>query len=304
VRSNEPDSAASCLATPVWLIRRRKNGFLREWELTVADKRIHGTTRRQVGKHFADAERQALLPLPLEPFPSFHEERRMVHRDGHVEVKRAYYAVPPEYLAREVWVRWDARLVRIFNDRMQQIAAHVRKEPGCFSTPPEYIAAEKVSGLEHGAASLLVRVAIRLGPKSAAWGEAMVQARGIEGTRLLLGLFSLSSRHSTWAVEQACAIALTYAAFHLRAIRALVKRQGPGVEKGSGVPVLPRLRDEVETPDRFPQISDAHGPSVPRRSVMLDLGDVVACRLHLDQAFHPHNLVDYLGSTTAQPRLH
>ena len=81
-----------------------QNSFLLEWELTVADTRIHGTTRRQVGKHFADVERGALLPLPLEPFPSFHEERRTVHRDGHVEVKRAYYAVPPEYLAREVWV--------------------------------------------------------------------------------------------------------------------------------------------------------------------------------------------------------
>jgi transposase len=215
----------------------QQNRFLLEWELTVADKRIHGTTRRQVGKHFADAERQALLPLPLEPFPSFHEGRRTVHRDGHVEVKRSYYAVPPEYQAREVWVRWDARLVRIFNDRMQSIATHVRKEPGCFSTPPEYIAAEKISGVERGAASLLRRVAIRLGPKSAAWAEAMIQARGIEGMRVLLGLLSLANRHSTWAVEQACETALSYAAFHLRSIRALVKRQGPQQE------MLPFLSD-------------------------------------------------------------
>lgn len=214
-----------------------QNSFLLEWELTVADKRIHGTTRRQVGKHFADVERQALLPLPLEPFPSFHEGRRIVHRDGHVEVKRAYYAVPPEYRAREVWVRWDARLVRIFNDRMEQIATHIRKEPGCFSTPPEYIAAEKISGVERGAAALLGRVAIRLGPKSAAWAEAMIQARGIEGTRVLLGLLSLANRHSTWAVERACEIAITYAAFHLRSIRALIKRQGPKQE------VLPFLSD-------------------------------------------------------------
>ena len=158
-----------------------QNSFLLEWELTVADTRIHGTTRRQVGKHFADAERAALLPFPLEPFPSFHEERRTVHRDGHVEVERAYYAVPPEYLAREVWVRWDARLVRIFNERMEQIAMHVRREPGGFSTPPQYIAAEKISGVERGAAWLLGRVAIRLGPQSTAWAEAMIQARGIEG---------------------------------------------------------------------------------------------------------------------------
>jgi transposase len=219
-----------------------QNRFLLEWELTVADKRIHGTTRRQVGKHFADAERQALLPLPLERFPSFHEGRRTVHPDGHVEVKRAYYAVPPEYRSREVWVRWDARLVRIFNHGMQQIATHVRKEPGCFSTPPEFIAAEKVSGVERGAAALLVRVAIRLGPKSAAWAQAMIQARGIEGTRVLLGLLSLAGRHSTWAVEQACEIALDYAAFHLRSIRALVKRQGPKQEVMPFMSVHPVIR--------------------------------------------------------------
>jgi transposase len=228
---------SNALKGRVFASLEEQNRFLLEWELTVADKRIHGTTRRQVGKHFADAERQALLPLPLEPFPSFHEGRRTVHRDGHVEVKRAYYAVPPEYHARDVWVRWDARLVRIFNDRMQPIATHVRKEPGCFSTPPEYIAAEKISGVERGAASLLRRVALRLGPKSAAWGEAMIQARGIEGTRVLLGLLSLANRHSTWAVEQACETALSYTAFHLRSIRALVKRQGPQQE------VLPFLSD-------------------------------------------------------------
>jgi transposase len=214
-----------------------QNSFLSEWELTVADTRIHGTTRRQVGKHFVGVERQALAPLPLEPFPSFHEERRTVHRDGHIEVKRSYYAVPPEYLGREVWVRWDGRLVRIFNERMQQIALHVQQERGRFSSPPEYIAAEKISGVERGAAALLNRVATRLGPKSAAWAEAMVQARGIEGTRVLLGLLNLASRHSISAIEQACEIARSYAAFHLRTIRALVERRGPKQE------VLPFVSD-------------------------------------------------------------
>ena len=49
---------------------------------------------------------------------------------GHVEVEKAYYSVPPEYLARPVWVRWDARLVRIFDERMKSIAVHVKHEPG------------------------------------------------------------------------------------------------------------------------------------------------------------------------------
>ena len=219
-----------------------QNSFLREWELTVADTRIHGTTRRQVGKHFADVERQALLPLPAQPFPSFHEERRMVHRDGHIEVKRAYYAVPPEYLGRVVWVRWDTRLVRIYNEQMEQIALHTKREPGRFSTPPEYIAAEKISAVEHGAAWLLKKVAVRLGPKSAAWAEAMVKARGIEGTRVLVGLLSLAGRHPTYAIEQACETALGYTAFYLRAIRALVKRQAPQQEVLPFLSVHPVIR--------------------------------------------------------------
>ncbi|HEY2857135.1 MAG TPA: IS21 family transposase [Terracidiphilus sp.] len=219
-----------------------QNSFLLEWELTVADTRIHGTTRRQVGKHFTDAERGALLRLPLEPFPSFHEERRTVHRDGHIEVKRSYYAVPPEYLGRVVWARWDGRMVRIFNERMQQIATHTRREPGGFSTPPEFIAAEKISAVERGAAWLLGKVATRLGPRSAAWAEAMVKARGIEGTRVLVGLLSLSGRHSTSAIEQACETALGYAAFRLRTIRALVKRQAPKQEVMPFLSVHPVIR--------------------------------------------------------------
>jgi len=207
-----------------------ENAFLLDWELTVADTRIHGTTRRQVGKHFAEAERAALVPLPLVPFPSFEESRRTVHSDGHVEVARAYYAVPPEYLRREVWVRWDAHLVRIFNERMDQIALHARKEPGRFSTPPEHIAAKKISMVERGAEWLLGRVRSRLGRHSTAWAEAMIEARGIEGVRVLQGLLNLAGRHPTTAIEDACEIAVGYGAYHLRTIRALIARQGPKQE--------------------------------------------------------------------------
>jgi transposase len=214
-----------------------QNDFLRGWELTVADTRIHGTTRLQVGKHFADAERSSLLPLPLEPFPSFREGRRSVHRDGHVEVERAYYAVPPEYRARDVWVRWDGRMVRVFNERMQQIAVHTRQEPGRFSTPSQYIAAEKITGVERGAAWLLSRIANRLGPHSAAWAQAMIKVRGIEGVRVLQGLLNLASRHRASAIEQACELAFGYGAFRLKTIRSLIERQAPQQE------FLPLLSD-------------------------------------------------------------
>jgi transposase len=205
---------------------QEQNRFLRDWELTVADTRVHGTTRRHVGNHFADVERAALLPLPPAAFPSFREARRTVHRDGHVEVEHAYYSVPPEYLARRVWVRWDARLVRIFNDRMDPVAVHVRLEPGRFSTRPVHIASEKISGLERGAAWHLARVR-RIGPQSARWAEDLLAARGVEAVRVLIGLASLAGKHPAAAIERACQIASSYGAYHLRSVRALIDRDAP-----------------------------------------------------------------------------
>jgi transposase len=206
-----------------------QNRHLELWERSVADTRIHGTTKQQVGKVFAEVERPALAPLPGDRFPSFQEARRIVSRDGHIEVAKAYYSVPPEYLGRNVWARWDTRLVRIFNSRMEQIAVHVRQEPGRFSTLGEHLVAEKISGIERGAVWLLSK-ARSIGPQAHQWAESMLQVRGIEGLRVLQGLLALANRHTSSEVDQACGTALSYGAFRLRTLRQLLKRRGPTQE--------------------------------------------------------------------------
>jgi transposase len=207
-----------------------QNRHLLEWETSVADTRIHGTTRKQVGRLFEEVERPALLPLPLERFPFFHEAERIVSRDGHVEVDKAFYSVPPEFLGRKVWARWDCGVVRIFDHRCRQIAFHSKDEPGRFRTAPEHIASEKISGVERGAAWWLRRVSL-IGPHAQCWAEAMVRGRGIQGIRVLMGLNSLWHRHSTSAVEEACRIAHTHGAYRLRALHATLssprRRMGP-----------------------------------------------------------------------------
>jgi transposase len=203
----------------------QENVFLQSWEQTVADTRVHGTTRRQVGPHFADVERAALQPLALERFACFQEARRKVHRDGHVEVDRAYYSAPPEYLARHVWVRWDGRLVRLFNDRFESIAVHAKQPPGRFSTQGQHIASQKINSVERGAAWLLGQVR-PLGPHSVRWAEALLQVRGVEGVRVLQGLLSLARRHPHEAIEHACDVAHSHGCYRLRTLRALLARSG------------------------------------------------------------------------------
>ena len=44
---------------------QEQNKYLLNWETCVADTRIHGTTRKQVGKLFREEEKMSLLPLPV-----------------------------------------------------------------------------------------------------------------------------------------------------------------------------------------------------------------------------------------------
>jgi transposase len=98
-----------------------QNSHLDHWEKTVADTRIHGTTKKHVGQAFENTEKAALGPLPNERFPFYEEGKRKVSRDGHIAVGKAFYSAPPEYLGCEIWVRWNSQTVRLLNHRMDSI---------------------------------------------------------------------------------------------------------------------------------------------------------------------------------------
>lgn len=197
------------------------NQFLRDWERTVADLRIHGTTRQQVAASFAQ-EKASLRALPPDLFPCFQEAKRTVHRDGYVEVAKAYYAVPVEYLRQEVWVRWDGREVRVFNLRFDQIAFHRRREPGQFTHP---------LGLAGGQGPLQRQIDYwqgrcqQLGEPCAQWARGLVERNGPLAVRSLIGLIALLDRHSFKALNEACACALSRGAWRLRDVRALLEQR-------------------------------------------------------------------------------
>jgi transposase len=192
-----------------------QNIFLGEWEKNVADTRIHGTIRQQVGALFRTAEQPVLLALPASLFPSFKEGKRRVHLDGYVEFDKAYYSAPPEYVGREVWVRGESRLVRLFNLRMEPIGVHARAMVGRFATKDEHIHSHKRHVIERGASHLLARCR-QIGPGTGAWAQAMYQHRGVEGLRVLQGLIHLAKKHPVADLERATTALLARAAWRLR----------------------------------------------------------------------------------------
>ena len=200
-----------------------QNQYLDQWEARVADTRIHGTVRQQVEALFEEQERPALQPLPAGIFPSFHEAKRSVHRDGYVEYKKAYYSVPPEHVGREVWVRGDSKLLHIYTLLMRQIAVHTLVDVGRFATDQAHVHPHKRNAIERGASYLLERCKL-IGPHSGAWAEAMYGNRGPTGLRTLQGLLHLARRHPVGQLEQASEKAARHACWRLRDLRRLIEQ--------------------------------------------------------------------------------
>lgn len=198
-----------------------ENVHLRWWEEHVADQRLHGTTRQHVGRSFTQRERPALSALPPMPFPCFQEGQRAVHRDSYVEVGRAYYAVPEEYIGRQVWVRYDGRLVRVFNLRMDPLATHARLEPGRFST---VLPGQR--RVERSAAYWCER-AEALGAGCGAWAQRIHAERGPQSIRVLMGLVHLARSVGSQRLDLVCAAAVEHGAWRLRDLRRLLDQEPP-----------------------------------------------------------------------------
>lgn len=119
------------------------NHQCRQWLDTVANVRVHGTTRRRVDEAFAE-EQPCLITLPTVSFPATRAETRVVQNDGYIPVDGSYYPVP-ESLVNDgpVSVRIDPRHVYILDRHDHVVASHPVPEkptriPAPDTTPPAH----------------------------------------------------------------------------------------------------------------------------------------------------------------------
>ena len=70
-----------------------------------------------------------------------------------------------------------------------------------------------------------LKKASHIGPETADWATAMVEARGIQALRPLMGLVQLAAKHRPAVIERACETAHSYGAYQLRTVRQLIQRE-------------------------------------------------------------------------------
>jgi transposase len=179
---------------------------LEKWCTTTAGQRIHGTTQARPAQVFAEHEAGRLLAAPP-PYdvPIFKTVK--VHRDYHVEIARALYSIPKDYIGQYLDVRADSALVKLFHHG-QLVKVHPRQRPGGRSTDPDDLPAEKV-GYAMRDLDRLVAAARRHGQDVGIYAERLIDDP-LPWTKMrqVYRLLSLARRYGDIAVNTACGKAL------------------------------------------------------------------------------------------------
>ncbi len=194
--------------------------YLDQWEERWADTRIHGTTKRQVAAMFAE-EQPLLKALPLEPFHYYQYGERIVHLDGHVEVDRSYYSVPPGRIGTAVHVQWDDQQVRLLDRHTGALLReHRRRGPGRYHTKHEDRPRRTPVSTEE-----LLRRADRIGEPVGVLCRQLHARDGEIAVRRILGVLALGRTHGADALKDACTAACELGLPTYRFVRRYLERR-------------------------------------------------------------------------------
>lgn len=182
----------------------------REWCLTTAGQRIHGTTKQQPLACFEQTERMALRPLPDQPYEVATWKRAKLHRDCYVVFENAYYSAPFRFVGQTVLVRGSSRAVKILTTDYELIAIHTRaQQPGERVTLVDHLPPYKVEGLLWNAETALTRAA-DIGPATQHTVEHLLTDQVVDPLPKARRLLGLAQDYGADRLEAACARALAH----------------------------------------------------------------------------------------------
>lgn len=198
----------------------------RQWLDTVANVRVHGTTRRQVDEAFAE-ERPCLIALPSVSFPAARQETRTVQKDGYIPVDGSYYPVP-ESLVDDgtVSVRIDPGHVKILDAAGAVVASHPVPEQ-----PTRIPAPASPPGPHRAALSRPLQEAAFLArfPHAAAFLDGLRLRMSTLTPIHLRAIDRLVDLYGDQAVHTALERASAYRNFNARALERILQRAHPTV---------------------------------------------------------------------------
>ena len=186
------------------------NHDVRQWCLTTAGQRIHGTTREQPLVRFQQTEQAQLKPLPPAPYDLAIWKVVTLYRDCHLTFDHAYYSAPFRLIGQQLRVCGGSRTVRIYTRDYELVATHPRaQQPGERHTHPDHLPPEKLAGLLLGRPAALAAAA-DIGPATQQVVQRLLDDPVVDRLPTVRRLLRLRERWGDAALEAACTRALHF----------------------------------------------------------------------------------------------
>ena len=199
------------------------NKQAKEWILSTAGNRIHGTTKQKPLNSFNEIEKTLLKPLPeLTPEPCFWVKVKC-YRDCHVRFEHCRYSVPYRFVKKILWLKASETTVKIYDD-YQLIALHCRSYiPGTTISLIEHYPPEAISYLSHDSKWCLDQANI-VGPNCAKIVESLLNDRISDYLRAAQVMIKLKKSFGKSRLELASKRALEIGAGNYKTVKELLSK--------------------------------------------------------------------------------
>jgi transposase len=199
------------------------------WCRDIAGMRIHGTTRKRPLLVFHEEEKSSLLPLSEERFDVPRWGSVKVHPDHHIRFGNSLYSVPTPYIGKEVSVRKDSRLLRLYY-KGSLIKTHPAIPQGRRSTDFNDYPKEKTPYAMRSC-TYYVDKAGEIGPSARHLAELLLSGT-FPWTKLRQAqkLVRLPDRYGKERVEKACERSLAFDLVDVRRVEEIIRQGLPGEE--------------------------------------------------------------------------
>ena len=199
------------------------NRQLTDWVLETAGNRIHGTTGQRPLDQFTQVDKPMLTALPDVPPESACWAKVKVHRDAHVQFRKALYSVPFQRVGQTLWLKATATTVRLYADH-ELVATHPRLfRVGQRSTVNDHMPPEALAHLLRDP-QWCRRQAERIGPACSALVDRLFKDRVLENLRAAQGVIRLAKQYSPQRLEAACQRALDFDNPRYRSVKTILER--------------------------------------------------------------------------------
>lgn len=219
---DKPNAEGTVGIISTWIIAAlRDEQFFSLAELNSAIRqKLYDFSRRPFQKKdgtrydiYMEEEFPVLLPLPQTRYELAEWKQATVQFNYHISVDNMYYSVPNEYVKRKVDVRVTNTTIEVFY-KQTRIASHRRLygRKGQYSTITAHMPEDHQKYLEWNG-DRFRRWGAQVGPNTAAVVNGILASKRIEqqSYRSCMGLLKLADKYTPKRLENACALALSYA---------------------------------------------------------------------------------------------